>query len=62
MLALVTAGLSNPQIAQRLHLSRKTVAHHVSTILVKLQLHNRAEAAAYAVAALGVAPPGRAAD
>jgi DNA-binding CsgD family transcriptional regulator len=49
VLQLVAAGLSNPQIAERLFLSRKTVAHHVSHILAKLGLATRSEAAAYAV-------------
>lgn len=48
MLQLVASGLSNPEIAIRLHVSRKTAAHHVSDILTKLNLRNRAEAAAYA--------------
>jgi len=61
VLRLLGAGLSNPEIAARLHVSRKTAAHHVSHILAKLNLRNRAEAAAYAVGVLGVAgePPAR---
>ena len=57
VLRLLAAGLSNPEIAERLHVSRKTASHHVSNILTKLNLRNRAEAAAHAVAALGPVVP-----
>ena len=49
VIRLIAAGRSNPQIATELFISVKTVGNHVSNILNKTSLTNRAEAAAYAV-------------
>ncbi|MCA1840947.1 MAG: response regulator transcription factor, partial [Actinobacteria bacterium] len=47
ILDLIAEGLTNPEIGERLHLSSKTVKNYVSTILQKLEVARRAEAAAY---------------
>jgi two-component system, NarL family, response regulator LiaR len=47
-LKLIAAGLSNSDIAERMTISQKTVKSHVSNILSKLHLVDRAQAAVYA--------------
>lgn len=44
VLTLMVEGLTNPEIAGRLNISRSTARAHVSQILSKLGVHNRAEA------------------
>jgi DNA-binding CsgD family transcriptional regulator len=50
VLGLLRNGLSNAEIAERLVISPRTAEHHVRSILAKLELRNRSEAAVYAVA------------
>ena len=47
ILDMIGEGLTNRQIAERIHLSDKTVKNYVSTILQKLEVARRAEAASY---------------
>ena len=49
VLVLLAEGLNNPGIAERLHISRSTARAHVSSILAKLGVSNRAEAIALAL-------------
>jgi DNA-binding CsgD family transcriptional regulator len=48
VLPLLAEGLTNAEIAKRLYITAKTAEHHVGSILSKLGLRSRAEAAAYA--------------
>jgi DNA-binding CsgD family transcriptional regulator/tetratricopeptide (TPR) repeat protein len=48
VLNLLVHGHTNTELARRLHLSTKTVDHHVSAILEKLQVRSRTEAVAAA--------------
>jgi DNA-binding CsgD family transcriptional regulator len=48
VLELLADGLRNADIAGRLHISAKTVDHHVSAILAKLGVESRREAAMWA--------------
>jgi DNA-binding NarL/FixJ family response regulator len=45
VLRLVMQGKTNKEIAHELHLSIRTVEHHITQILAKLGLKNRVEVA-----------------
>lgn len=51
VLELLARGLDNSEIAEALYLSQHTVKNHVSSILIKLQVENRLQAAVRAVRA-----------
>jgi two-component system, NarL family, response regulator LiaR len=57
VLGLIGRGMANKVIARELSLSEKTVKAHVSSILAKLGVTDRTQAALYAVRAGVVAPP-----
>ena len=49
VLALIVQGCSNQEIGEELGIARNTVKNHLRSILAKLGVRNRAQAAAYAV-------------
>lgn len=49
VLELLSQGLANKEIGERLHLAEKTIKHHISGILQKLQVRSRTEAAIVAL-------------
>jgi two-component system response regulator DevR len=53
ILALVAEGLTNREIAQRMYLAEKTVKNYVSSLLAKLGLERRTQAAVLAAKLLG---------
>jgi DNA-binding NarL/FixJ family response regulator len=56
VLELVSAGLSNASISEELFISEKTAGHHVSSVLAKLGVSSRGQAAALAIANRWVRP------
>jgi DNA-binding NarL/FixJ family response regulator len=60
VLRLLEGGLTNIELAEQLYLSVKTVDHHVSAILSKLQVTKRRDAVKRARELGGAAQPDRA--
>ena len=58
-LRLLVQGHTNTELARQLHVTPKTVDHHVSSILAKLDVRSRTEAVAAAFG-LGITPRGSA--
>jgi DNA-binding CsgD family transcriptional regulator/tetratricopeptide (TPR) repeat protein len=56
VLQLLVRGHTNSELARRLHISAKTIDHHVSSILEKLEVRSRTEAVAAAFG-LGILKP-----
>ena len=57
MLVLLADGLTNRQIAERLYLAEKTIKNYVTSVLAKMGMARRTEAAVYA--ARHLEPPER---
>ncbi|MEV1080391.1 response regulator transcription factor [Streptomyces sp. NPDC050211] len=57
VLELIAEGLSNPEIAKKLHVSTATIKTHVNNIFTKARIKDRAQAVRYAFAKGLVRPP-----
>ncbi|QDY79406.1 response regulator [Streptomyces qinzhouensis] len=57
VLTLIADGLSNTEIARRLHISAATVKTHINNLFAKAGLHDRAQAVRYAYRTGLVRPP-----
>ncbi|MFF9351744.1 response regulator [Streptomyces sp. NPDC014734] len=60
VLELIAEGLSNPEIARRLHISQATVKSHINNLFAKAGVRDRAQAVRYAYVRGIAQPPGRA--
>jgi ATP/maltotriose-dependent transcriptional regulator MalT len=49
VLELIAEGRSNREIGERLFISQRTVERHIANIYLKIDVHNKAEATAYAL-------------
>jgi two-component system, NarL family, response regulator DevR len=58
LLSLLSEGLTNKQIADRMFLAEKTVKNYVSRLLAKLGMERRTQAAVYATELKRSRPPG----
>ena len=58
VLELLAEGLTNRQIGERMHLAEKTIKNYVTTLLAKMGMARRTEAAVYAARHLGGHPEG----